>query len=558
MSALERPKTRRNAEVSSGPGESWWEGAVIYQIYPRSFMDSNADGVGDLAGIASKLDYVAGLGVDAIWLSPFFPSPMKDFGYDVSDYRSVDAIFGSLDDFRTLMSRAKNLGLKVIIDMVLGHTSDQHPWFQESRRSHDNSKSDWYVWADPKPDGSPPNNWLSPFGGSAWQWDSQRGQYYFHNFLECQPDLNFHEAEVRRAQMDNLRFWLDLGIDGVRLDAVNFYFHDRGLRDNPPARAGNGARAGLGGDNPYGRQQHLYDNTRPENLEFLGDLRSVLDEYPNRTSIGEVFADDSIGAMAAYTQGKNKLHMAYTFDLLGQQSHPEFIRSVIADVEARIGDGWPCWALSNHDVERCVTRWGGSVARPDRFAKVAVALLLSLRGSATLYQGEELGLPQANVPHSRMRDPFGLAFWPDFAGRDGSRTPMTWEESERGGFSKVNSWLPIDERHRKLSVSRQEARPCSVLNATRKFLTWRQQQPALRTGEIELLKGTGDILCWLRSSAEQTLLVALNITERSLSMPLHHELLEVQDGHGFKGCVSDSQIFLEPHQAFFATVRDVC
>ena len=546
------PNPRRAA------GEDWWKGAVIYQIYPRSFKDSNSDGVGDLAGIISKLDYVADLGVDAIWISPFFTSPMKDFGYDISDYRGVDAVFGNLDDFSALVSKAQALDLKVIIDQVLGHTSDQHPWFQQSRQNRKNPKADWYVWTDPNPDGSPPNNWLSPFGGSAWTWESRRGQYYFHNFLECQPDLNFHNIEVRTAQLDNLRFWLDLGVDGVRLDAVNFYFHDRSLRDNPPLRSRNAVRAGLGLDNPYGYQQHLHDNTQPENLAFLSELRAVLDEYQNRTSVGEVFADDSIGVMGDYTSGNHKLHMAYTFELLGEQSRPEFIRSVIADVEARIGDGWPCWALSNHDVERCVTRWGGAVARPARFAQVAIALLLSLRGSATLYQGEELGLPQAHVPYSKMRDPYGLSFWPVFAGRDGCRTPMTWEDSEHGGFSEVEPWLPIGKHHRELSVGHQEAQPCSVLKATRKFLSWRSRQPALVTGEIELLSDTGEMLCWLRTCAEQTLLVALNITERNLSTPLRHEILEVLDGHGFKGCVSDSRILLGPHQAFFATVHDDC
>ena len=539
-------------------GANWWEGAVIYQVYLRSFMDSNADGIGDLGGIASALEYVRGLGVDGIWISPFFRSPMKDFGYDVSDYRSVDPIFGNLDDFRTLLTRAHALGLKVIVEQILSHSSDRHPWFQESRRNRNNSKSDWYVWSEPKPDGSPPNNWLSPFGGSAWTWDSRRGQYYFHNFLASQPDLNFHNPEVRRAQLENLRFWLDMGVDGVRLDAVNFYFHDRRLGDNPPVRQRNRTAAGLGADNPYGYQKHVHDNTQPENLVFLRELRAVLDEYPDRTSIGEVFADDSIGVMAEYTCGNDKLHMAYTFELLGELTNPGLVRSVIAGVEAGIGDGWPCWALSNHDVERCVTRWGQDTAEPDRFAVILLALLFSLRGSVTLYQGEELGLPQADVPFSKMRDPYGLAFWPVFKGRDGCRTPMVWEDTDQGGFSQAEPWLPIDGRHREKSVSRQEADPNSVLRRTRNFLRWRKRQPALLTGEITLLNDTGDLLCWLRRSAQQTVLVALNITEERLSTPLNHEVLEVLDGHGFAGYVLDSQIVLAPYQAFFATVREGC
>ena len=541
----------------SSRGENWWKGAVIYQIYPRSFMDSNDDGIGDLAGIAARLDYVRRLGVDAVWISPFFASPMKDFGYDISDYRRVDPLFGSLENFRTLLAKAHSLGLKIIIDQVLNHTSDKHPWFRESRESQTNPKADWYVWADPLADGSPPNNWLSPFGGSAWSWDARRGQYYFHNFLECQPDLNFHSPRVRREQLENLRFWLAMGVDGVRLDTVNFYFHDQRLSNNPPVPERTRTAAGLGTDNPYGYQQHVYDITQSENLDFLRELRSVLDEYPDRTSVGELFADDSTGLLAEYTSGNDRLHMAYTFALLGALPCPGFIRSVIADVEARIGDGWPCWALSNHDVERCVTRWGHDSAGRDRFALVALALLFSLRGTVTLYQGEELGLPQANVPYSKMQDPFGLSFWPVFKGRDGCRTPMVWDDTEYGGFSRTEPWLLIDGRHKALSVSCQEADPTSVLRSTRQFLKWRKRQPALMTGELTLLEDTGDLLCWLRRGAGQTLLVALNVTKNRLSTPVNHEILEVLDGHGFSGGVVDSQIVLAPYQAFFASIRDI-
>ena len=539
-------------------GEGWWKGAVVYQIYPRSFMDSNGDGIGDLPGIISKLDYVKRLGVDGIWISPFFTSPMKDFGYDIADYRGVDKIFGNLNDFKTLLQRAHSFGLKVVVDQVMSHSSDQHPWFSESRKDRNNPRADWYVWADPRPDGSPPNNWLSPFGGNAWTWDSRRGQYYFHNFLDSQPDLNFHNPEVRKAQLENLRFWLDMGVDGVRLDAVGFHFHSQGLEDNPPALQGNRETAGLGLDNPYSYQQHIYDNTQPENLLFLRELRAVLDEYPGRTSIGEVFADDSIGVMAEYTSGNDKLHMAYTFELLGETSTPALIRSVIAGVESRIGDGWPCWALSNHDVERCVTRWGRQVAESDRFALILIALLGSLRGSVTLYQGEELGLPQADVPYSKLQDPYGLSFWPMFKGRDGCRTPMAWEDSPRGGFSQVEPWLPVDKRHRGISVSLQEAKRESVLRSTRRFLAWRRRQPALLTGDIAILESAGDTLCWLRRHQEQTLLVALNITDEHLRMPIRHELVEVLDGHGFAGFISNSEIVLPPFQALFATVRDEC
>ena len=540
--------------VDETAGEEWWRGAVIYQIYPRSFMDSNADGVGDLEGICLRLDYVADLGVDGIWISPFFTSPMKDFGYDISDFRGVDPLFGTLDDFKVLVDKAHALDLKVIVDQVLGHSSDQHPWFQESRQDRTNAKADWYVWADPKPDGTPPNNWLSPFGGCAWTWDPRRSQYYFHNFLESQPDLNLHHPDVRRAQLDNLRFWLDLGVDGVRLDAVGFYFHDPLLRDNPPTGQGESNRAGLAPDSPYGYQRHEYDSGQPETPGFLREVRVVLDAYPGRTSIGEVFADDPIGAMATYTAGHDKLHMAYTFELLGQPSTPDHIRSVVSEVTSRIGDGWPCWALSNHDVARSVTRWGGGVSEPDRFARVLVALLVSLKGSVTLYQGEELGWPESNVPYSRMRDPYGLAFWPAYKGRDGCRTPMAWNDRPVAGFSDAEPWLPVDPQHRADCVARQEADPESVLCQTRRLLKWRRQHPALLHGDITLLDDTGDLLCWLRRCPVQTILVALNITGGRITVPLRHEIREILQGHGFSGYTSGSMLVVDPYQAFFATV----
>lgn len=552
------PRTDRASVsvVAATQDRDWWKGAVIYQIYPRSFADSNGDGVGDLRGIVSRLEYVRDLGVDAIWVSPFYTSPMKDFGYDVADFRGVDRLFGDLEDFKALLERANSLGLKVIVDQILGHTSDEHPWFRESRADRNNPKADWYVWADPRPDGSPPNNWLSPFGGSAWTWDSRRGQYYFHNFLQCQPDLNFRNPAVRQAQLSNLRYWLRLGVDGVRLDAVNFYFHDRYLRDNPPLLERSAVRAGLGRDNPYGYQRHLYDNTQPENLDFLRELRAVLDEFPGRSGIGEVFADDSVGVMAQYASGSDRLHMVYTFELLGESSSPGFLRSAIADVEDRIGSGWSCWALSNHDVERCASRWGRGAAEPDRLARVALAMLFSLRGGAMLYQGEELGLPEADIPFAALQDPYGLAFWPVYKGRDGCRTPMVWDETAWCGFSEVEPWLPIDWRHRKQAVSRQEREQNSLLLWTRRFLRWRRRQPALLRGNLNLVRDTGDALCWLRQCAEQTLLVALNLTGQRLSTPLRHRALEVLEGHGFTGRLSNSKIVLDPYEALFASIGE--
>ncbi|MEM8815562.1 MAG: alpha-amylase family glycosyl hydrolase [Pseudomonadota bacterium] len=530
---------------------NWWRGGVVYQIYPRSFADSNGDGIGDLRGAASRLDYVADLGVDAVWLSPFFKSPMKDFGYDISDYRAVDEIFGDLADFELFVARAHSLGLKVIIDQVLSHTSDQHAWFAESRRSRDNPKSDWYVWADPKDDGSPPNNWLSLFGGGAWSWDSTREQFYLHNFLESQPDLNFHNGEVRDAQIDNMRFWLDLGVDGFRLDVVNFYFHSDTLEDNPAVPAGCERMNGLSPDNPYGQQLHLYDVSQPENLSYLRTVRKLLDEYPDTTSVGEISAGDALAVMAEYTAGNDKLHMAYTFDLLTEKCSADWIRQVVRNTESKIQDGWPCWALSNHDVARVVSRWGRD-SDPAAFAPVAIATMLSLRGSSCLYQGDELGLPEAQVPRERMQDPYGLQFWPAYSGRDGCRTPMVWEPKDKGGFSAVEGWLPVEPRHLPMSVASQLEDPASALNRIKALIKWRKQQPALIDGDIQLVENTGEMLCWIRSAAEQRMLVALNLTAETQRASVPYAVATVHDNLGFEGSVEGGAIVLGPFQALFA------
>lgn len=381
----------------------WWRGAVIYQIYPRSYLDANGDGVGDLPGIIERLDHIAALGVDAIWISPFFKSPMADFGYDIADYRDVDPLFGSLDDFDRLLAKAHGLGLKVMIDQVLSHTSIEHAWFRESRQDRSNPKADWYVWADPREDGTPPNNWLSLFGGGAWQWEPRREQYYLHNFLVDQPDLNFHHPDVQQATLDNVRFWLDRGVDGFRLDAINFCFHDAQLRDNPPKPADKRVGRGFSPDNPYAYQYHYYNNTQPENLPFLERLRALLDEYPGAVSLGEISSEDSLATTAEYTRD-GRLHMGYSFELLVDDYSAAYIRDTVSRLEAAMTEGWPCWAVSNHDVERAVSRWGGHPADP-RLARMLVALLCSLRGSVCLYQGEELGLPRPRYRSRPCRTP---------------------------------------------------------------------------------------------------------------------------------------------------------
>ena len=487
----------------------WWRGAIIYQVYPRSFQDANGDGVGDLPGLLMRLPYIAGLGVDAIWISPFFKSPMHDFGYDIADYRAVDPLFGTLDDFDRVLARAHELGLKVMIDQVLSHTSIEHDWFKESRESRDNAKADWYVWADPREDGTPPNNWLSIFGGVAWQWEPRRRQYYLHNFLASQPDLNFHNPEVQQAARDNVQFWLDRGVDGLRLDAINFCFHDAQLRDNPPKPAALRVGRGFTPDNPYAFQFHHYNNTQPENLRFLEHLRALMDRYPGAVSLGEISAEDSLATTAEYTR-PGRLHMGYSFELLGDECSARHIRDTVEQLQAQMTDGWPCWSLSNHDVQRVVTRWGGRAPSPELAIQLLI-LVCCLRGSVCIYQGEELGLPEAEIPFEAIRDPYGIAFWPDFKGRDGCRTPMPWDE-DGGGFSDAQAWLPIAASHAALSVARQQHEG-SVLQRFRRFLRWRSEQPALCGGTIRFLDAAEPVLAFERGSEAQRLLLAFNLSD---------------------------------------------
>jgi len=476
---------------------------------------------------------------------------MMDFGYDISDYRQVDSLFGTLEDFTKLLNEAHRLGLKVIVDQVFSHTSDQHEWFRESRQNQRNSKSDWYVWADPKPDGTAPNNWLSLFGGQAWTWDSRRQQYYLHNFLSSQPDLNFHHPGVREAQLENAQFWLDLGVDGFRFDVVNFYYHDQSLRNNPVLPKNEAKTLAVSSDNPYSNQRHEFDITRPENLKFLKDLRSLMDRYPDTTSIGEISDDWPLKTMASYTCGGDKLHMAYTFDLLNKQFSADYVRGVISRIEATIGDGWPCWAASNHDVERHNTRWGKGLGVD--FAKMTLALLFSMRGSVCLYQGDELGLPQADVGFEDLQDPYGFPFWPKYKGRDGCRTPMPWDDSELAGFSRSKPWLPVSPEHRTLSVESQNGDSASVLTFSRAFIKWRNDQPALVRGDIELIEGTGDLLCWFRNDDAQRLFITINVSKTEQQITLPHGYSDLLATPCFNTVVCGNTMTLPPfHVAYVA------
>jgi alpha-glucosidase len=533
--------------------QNWWRGAIIYQIYPRSFLDTNGDGVGDLPGITQRLDYVASLGVDAIWVSPFFTSPMADFGYDIADYCDVDPLFGTLADFDRLISKAHGLGLKVMIDQVLSHTSIEHAWFKESRESRNNAKSDWYVWADAKPDGSPPNNWLSIFGGVAWQWEPRRRQYFLHNFLASQPDLNFHNPEVREATLANVKFWLDRGVDGLRLDAINFCFHDRELRDNPAKPEDQRVGRGFSPDNPYAFQYHYYNNTQPENLEFLRDLRALLDRYPDVAALGEISSEDSLATMAEYT-GPDRLHMGYSFELLTDDVSAQHVRETVRSLESRMTEGWPCWAISNHDVQRVVSRWGGD-SPPEHIASQLTALVCALRGSVCIYQGEELGLTEAELPFEMLQDPYGIAFWPTFKGRDGCRTPMLWDASDNAGFSAGKPWLPIPDAHRGLSVAEQSALMDSPLSRFRSFLHWRKQHPALIWGDVDVLESAEPVLLLSRRLGDTRMLAAFNLSDREQHVAIPADAaMRVVNGHGLvSGGIEAQSLRLPPHGVVFAS-----
>jgi alpha-glucosidase len=535
--------------------KQWYKGAVIYQVYPRSFQDSNNDGIGDLRGIINRIDYIKSLGVDAIWISPFFKSPMKDFGYDISDYRDIDPLFGNLNDFDELIEQAHDRDIKIIIDQVLSHTSDQHQWFLDSRENQSNDKANWYVWADSKEDGTAPNNWLSIFGGGAWQWEPRRGQYYLHNFLTEQPDLNFHNPDVRKAVLDNVEFWLKKGVDGFRLDAINFCYHDAQLRDNPAKPKEKRQGRGFSEDNPYAFQYHYYNNTQPENIEFMQDIRALLNKYPGTVSLGEISSEDSLATMAEYTQGGDKLHMGYSFELLTNDYSSEYIRTTVQTLEKGMTEGWPCWAFSNHDVERVASRWSQNGEVNSQQCKMLTALLASLRGSVCMYQGEELGLGEANVAFEDLQDPYGITFWPNFKGRDGCRTPMPWDNADlhHAGFSDTKPWLPVDEQHKQQSVKQQTHDHGSILNAYREFMAWRKTKTVLLEGDIEFINTHEPVLAFYRTFENEKMLCVFNLsgTEASLSMPTE-VLTEFSELSHHKGHVANEELLLAPFACYYA------
>ncbi len=504
---LSRPRTA---------APEWWRGAVIYQIYPRSFADSNADGIGDLPGITAHLGHVADLGVDAVWLSPFFTSPMKDFGYDVADYRDVDPIFGTLADFDALLAEAHRLGLKVIIDQVYSHTSDRHPWFQASGADRSNAHADWYVWADAKPDGSPPNNWQSVFGGPAWTWHARRRQYYLHNFLPEQPDLNVHHPEVQAALLDVARFWFERGVDGFRLDAIDYAMHDPRLRDNPPAAYTGKPRA-----RPVDFQRSLYNRSHADLPAFIERIRALADHYGDRFLVAEIGGEHAEPEMHRLTDPAGRFHTAYGFNFLyAERLTPELVRRTLAEWPARPGVGWPSWAFSNHDAPRAVSRWATPGHTTDA-ARLNLLLLACLRGNVFLYQGEELGLTQASLRYEDLKDPEALANWPATLGRDGARTPMPWAAAAPfAGFSGATPWLPIPPEHAALAVDRQRDAAGSTLTLAKALLRLRHASPALRWGTLEFQDAPPDVLSFVRAADGERLLCVFNLGAEERTVPV--------------------------------------
>lgn len=488
----------------------WWERGVVYQVYPRSFQDSDGDGVGDLAGIERRLDYIASLGVDAIWLSPIFPSPMADFGYDVSDYCDIEPMLGDLAAIDRLIAAAHARGLKLILDFVPNHSSDQHDWFKASRASRDDPKRDWYIWRDAAADGGPPNNWISDFGGSAWTWDEVTGQYYLHAFLKEQPDLNWRNPALRAAMMDVLRFWMDRGVDGFRIDVLWHIVKAEGLPDNPLNPEWTPART------ERDRVLQRYSTDQPEAHKIAAEMRQLAESYGERVLIGEIFLPNDRHALWYGTQERPEVHLPFNFQLIESDWNAKTLARVIADYEASLpAFGWPNWVLGSHDAPRIAARIG------DAQARVAAMLLLTLRGTPTLYQGDELGIGQVDIPPERMRDPQHFRQPLLGIGRDRSRTPMPWDATQNAGFTTGDPWLPLNQDWETRNVAAQDGDPGSLLALYRRLLSLRRATPALSSGRYVASASDAHVLAFERVHEGQRLLIALNFSAepRALTLP---------------------------------------
>jgi alpha-glucosidase len=480
----------------------WWQDGIIYQIYPRSYRDSNGDGVGDLKGIIGRLDYLKWLGISAVWLSPIYPSPMADFGYDISNYTGIDPLFGSMDDFDALLEAVHAQGMKLILDFVPNHTSDQHPWFLESRSSKDNPKRDWYIWHDAV-NGNPPNNWLSVFGGSGWEWDQHTGQYYYHGFLKEQPDLNWRNPHVQEAMFDAMRFWLDKGVDGFRIDVMWHMIKDAKLRDNP-------INPDYKPEMPtYDQLLPVYSTDQPEVLDIVFKMRRVLDEYEDRMMVGEIYLPIK-RLMTYYGDQNNGAHLPFNFLLLTMPWDPVKIASAIAEYEGALPPGgWPNWVLGNHDRPRVISRVGSDQA------KVAAMLLLTLRGTPTLYYGDEIGMRDVPIPFEEVQDPQGLHMPDKNLSRDPCRTPMQWDGKENSGFSKSKPWLRIDKHYQSVNVEKEKGDASSLLALYHKLIRLRNSEPALSVGHYIPMHFDSQSISYIRETpGASRFLIVLNLSHR--------------------------------------------
>ena len=512
----------------------------MYQIYPRSFQDADGNGVGDLRGIVQRLPYLSELGVDAVWISPIFPSPMADFGYDIFDYTGIDPLFGSLQEFDTLLAAAHRHGLKILLDLVPNHTSDQHPWFRESRSSRHSAFRDWYIWRDPGTGGGPPNNWRSEFGGSAWEHDERTGQYYYHAFLVAQPDLNWRNPSVRDAIHEVMRFWLRRGVDGFRVDVIWHLLKDAQFRDNPP-------NPGFGpGQPPHRAVVPLYTTDQPDVHEAIAGLRRVLDEFPDRVLIGEIYLPIE-RLVTYYGRDLAGTHLPFNFALLEVPWRARDIAKLIDDYEAALpAGGWPNWVLGNHDQARIAGRVGLDQAR------IAAMLLLTLRGTPTIYYGDEIGMPQVAIPPDRVRDPFERNVPGIGCGRDGARTPMQWDATAHAGFSRVEPWLPVAPGFARDNVERERLDPTSIYSLYRQLIAVRRRLPSLRVGHYRPIMATGDLLMFVREHERERTLIGLNLGEETIAVSLSdHQLrgeIVVASGRDREGEVVTGRISLRGNE----------
>jgi alpha-glucosidase len=510
---MRKIETQHGPEFGAGVSapQEWWQREIVYQVYPRSFQDSDGDGIGDLRGIMSRLDYVHSLGIRAIWISPIYPSPMADFGYDISNYTGIHPLFGNMNDFDDLISEVHAKGMKLILDLVPNHSSDRHPWFEESRSSRNNPKRDWYIWKDPLQDNTPPNNWLAVFGGSAWEWDEKTGQYYYHAFLKEQPDLNWRNPEVQKAMLDVMRFWLDKGVDGFRVDVMWHMIKDELLRNNPPNPA---YRENM---STFERLIPSYSTDQPEVHEVVRAMRKLVDEYDSRVLIGEIYLD--VHRLVKYYGEKNdEAHMPFNFLLMNQPWDPATIAAIVDEYEGAVPEGaWPNWVLGNHDNTRIATRIGKEQAR------VAGMLLLTLRGTPTIYYGDEIGMTNVRIPVKEQVDPQGLNMPDKNLSRDPERTPMQWDDTLHAGFSQIKPWLRVAEDYREVNVQEQLREQDSTLNFFKRMIAYRQQEPAILAGDYLPVYTDKSILAYMRQTHNKKILVVLNLSGEGKGFTMPHE-----------------------------------